>query len=253
MPDAAAGSYFLLSCFAEFYEAVADIKVAAREGRLPTLLADGSALAPSAPADLAARVSGRLARLLATQLNRVARDCPPATAQAHRIACYAMAALADEIFVLELDWSGRDAWLETLLETRLFKSHVAGRQVFATIEQLLELPVHDALHVDLAAVFLMVLQLGFQGRYRGTQGAATLRRQRERLYTLLRQHGASIGGTLAFPQAYRHIDASTTRTRLAPLTPWYVGGGIIVGIYLIVSSGVWFYLTQPFLDAMAGK
>jgi type VI secretion system protein ImpK len=250
MPDRDSRSFFLLSCFAEFYEVVADIKAAIREGRLSLMLRVGDQPPPTESADIAAMVSGQLAGVLHRQLGRVAREFPPGTVRAHRVAVYAMAALADEIFVLELDWIGREAWLDALLEYKLFKSRKAGRQVFSLAQQLLDLSVCNALHLDLASVLLMVLQLGFKGQHRGERGAVILRELRTRLFAMLRNTEARERIRLAFPQAYQNLVTSSAPMRLAPLTPWYIGGGVAAALYLIVSTLVWLSLTQPFLDAI---
>lgn len=250
MPERDDRSFFLLACFAEFYEAVADLKLAIQEGRLPLLLRNGDEPAPTESDAIAGMVSGQLAGLLRKQAARVERDCPHAVVRAYRIAAYAMAALADEIFVLELDWIGRDAWLDTLLEYKLFKSRTAGRQVFEIAQRLLGLTVRNTLHHDLGAVLLMVFQLGFRGQYRGGEGDAALRDLRTRLFAMLHhQDEADAALKLAFPQAYQHLVTSAP-TRLAPLRPWYIAAGIVLVIYLIVSTVVWVELTAPFLEVI---
>jgi len=251
MPDRDSRSLFLQSCFAEFYEVVAGIKMAIHEGRLPLMLSVGDAPPPTASADIAAMVSGQLAGVLRRQASRVARECSPGAVRAYRIAAYAMAALADEIFVLEVDWVSRDAWLEVLLEYKLFKSRTAGRQVFEVTRKLLEQTVHNELHIDLAAVLLMVLQLGFKGQYRGEHGEAALRDLRTRLFAMVRKGDARARIELAFPQAYNNLMSDAAPARLAPLTPWYIAGAIVLAMYLLVSTAAWLRLTQPFLDALA--
>lgn len=251
MPDRAFGPFFLLSCFAEFYEVVADIKLAIHEGRLGTMLRVGDQLAPTVSADVAAMISGRLAAVINRQASRVNRECSPGAVRAYRIAMYAMAALADEIFVLELDWAGREAWLDVLVEYKLFKSRTAGSQLFAAMHKLLDMPVRNALHLDLASVLLMTLQLGFKGQHRGAHGLATLRDLRTRLFAVLRSGEAGEQLRLAFPQAYQNLARESAPVRLAPLTPWYVATGAALLFYLIVSTLVWLHLTQPFLDAIS--
>jgi type VI secretion system protein ImpK len=252
MPDRAFGPFFLLSCFAEFYEVVADIKLAVREGRLPTMLRVGDLPAPTGSADIAAMISGQLAGVIRRQSSRVNRECSPGAVRAYRIAAYAMAALADEIFVLELDWAGHDAWLDVLVEYKLFKSRTAGSQLFSVTQKLLDMPVRNALHLDLASVLLMTLQLGFKGQHRGVHGETTLRDLRTRLFAVLRTGDAGEHLRVAFPQAYQNLAGASVPVRLAPLTPWYVAGGIALLLYLVVSTLVWLHLTQPFLDAISG-
>ena len=252
MPDPVSRSLFLFSCFTEFYELVAEFKVAIREGRLPLMLRVGDQPSPTEPADIAAMVSGQLAGVLYRQLDRVSRERAPGTVRAHRVAVYAMAALADEIFVLELDWVGREAWLDLLLEYKLFHSRTAGCQMFSVIRRLLDQGVHSALHVDLAVVLLMALQLGFKGQYRGERGELELRALRAQLLAMLRKTDARTIVRLAFPQAYQNLVGTSAPSRLAPLTPWYVAAGVALGLYLVVSTVVWLRLIQPFLNLVAG-
>src|SRR3990167_7025770 len=109
MAERTGAPLFLLARFAEFFETVAGIKLAIREGRLGAMLAVGDEPAPSDPRDLAARVSGLLDGVLRAQGQEVARTGTPGEIDSHRMARYVMAALADEQFILELDWAGREA------------------------------------------------------------------------------------------------------------------------------------------------
>ena len=246
-------AFFLLSCFAEFYEAVAGIKLAIAEGRLPALLRVGDQPAPSNSADIAACVSGQLAGVLRKQAARVARECSPSEVKAYRIAAYAMTALADEIFVLEVPWTGSEAWLDVLLEYKFFQTRCAGRHFFLLAQRLLDVHVRGPLHIDLACVLLMVLQLGFKGQYRGTLCEGDLRDLRTRLFALLGNGKDSKGRAAmakAFPQAYQNLALSAEPARLAPLTPWYIAGGVALVLYLMVSTALWMHLTAPFMQAM---
>lgn len=257
-------AFFLLSCFAEFYEAVAGIKLAIAEGRLPLLLRVGDQEPPTASADIAAFVSGQLAGVLRKQAARVARERAPGELKAYQIASYAMAALADEIFVLEVAWIGSEAWLDVLLEYKLFKSRCAGRHFFLLAQRLLDTHVRGPLHIDLACVLLMVLQLGFKGQYRGSLLEGELHGLRARLFALL---GSDKGNDKrkgngkqtsqgqealerAFPQAYQNLVLSAEPARLAPLTPWYIAGGVAFLLYIAVSTVLWEHLTSPFIQAM---
>src|SRR5579859_742019 len=104
MPSTSQRSGALLARFAEFYEEVARLKLAIREGQLPMYLAMGGT-----PKDPVALSGGELAALvsqrLQTRLQEQARDVALAGTQAeidnYRIAQYAMAALADEVFIIE--------------------------------------------------------------------------------------------------------------------------------------------------------
>ncbi len=250
MPERTGAPLFLLARFAEFYESVASIKLAIAEGRLGAMLAVGDEPPPTDPRELAARASSRLAARLRTQSKDIEHTGTPDEVEAHRTALYVMAALADEVFVLELDWPGRDAWLDTLLEYRIFRSRDAGVRFFDLADRLLTTRTHDTLRLDLAAVMVLALQLGFKGQYRGEHCAEKLHAVREGLFRLVeREHGTRLHGP-AFPQAGQHLLNGGTAARLAPLTPWYMAGLIALVAYLIVSSSVWLALIEPFRRAM---
>ncbi len=250
MPERIGAPLFLLARFAEFFEAVAGIKLAIAEGRLGTVLVVGDELPPTDPGDLAARVSARLAGVLLAQAKEVARKGTPREMEAHEKAMYVMAALTDEVFILEIPWVGRDAWMDVLLEQKLFHTGNAGISFFDAATSLLDAPVHDALDVDLAAVMVMALQLGFKGRYRGVQSDGELRALRDRLFRLVeREYGSREAGP-SFPQALQQLQAGGTPERLAPLTPWYTGGVVVLLVYLVISSVEWLLLIEPFRRAV---
>lgn len=246
MPERAETDFLLLSRFAEFFEELGRIKQAIAEGRLAAVLTVGDETPPAEPGDLAARVSGRLAGVLRAQWKEVTRTGTAGEVKAHRMALYAMAALADELFILEIDWVGREAWLEVLLEHKLFRSRNAGVRFFDIAGELLAVRNRGPLHVDLAAVMVLAMQLGFKGRYRGEQGAHQLEDMRERLFRVVARNRLSHQHGPAFPQALQQLLPGGKPMRLAPLTPWFVAAGIALLAYLIVSTGVWIQLMEPF-------
>ena len=250
MTERTGAKLFLLARFAEFFETVASVKLAIREGRLGAMLAVGDEPAPSDPRDLAARVSGLLDGALRAQGLEVERNGTQGEIRAHRMALYIMAALADELFILELDWDGRDAWMDVLLEYKMFGSRNAGERFFDVAGKLLESRTRDPLRVDLAAVMLLALQLGFKGQYRGERSDAELHKLRRRLFVLVeREQGERVHGA-AFPQASTQLLADGTPARLAPLTPWYTGALLVMLGYVLISSALWLGLMEPFRQAV---
>lgn len=246
MPERIGAPLFLLARFAEFFEAVAGSKLAIAEGRLGAQLAVGDELPSSDSGELAARLSAQLAAVLRTQEKEVSRSGTPAEIDAHRKAMYIMAAVTDEVFILELDWAGRDAWIDVLLEHKLFHSRNAGIRFFDMANALLDPHTPDPLQVDLAAVMVMALQLGFKGQYRGARDDSELHALRNRLFRLVeREHGGRAMDS-AFPQTLQQLQAGGTPERLAPLTPWYTSGIVLLIVYLVISSGMWLWLIEPF-------
>src|ERR1051325_10339910 len=106
----------------------------------------------------------KLLSILERQALEAGREGGDFGVELYRKAQYAMAALADETF-LTLNGIARGAWRQHLLESRLFGSHRAGDELFEKIDELLR--ARDSLHLELARVYLMVLALGFQGKFRG--------------------------------------------------------------------------------------
>jgi type VI secretion system protein ImpK len=254
MSDTRAIPLFLLSRFAEFYEEVASIKIAITEGRLSAYLASDDEPAPTRGADLALRVSSRLTGILRAQARDVAARGTTTEIKAYTMAQYVMAALADEIFILdpELPWAGRDAWLEVLLEHKLFRTGDAGQRFFTFADEILHAPERTALHTDLASVFLLALQLGFKGRYRGEHGAEMLRGYRRQLYNFTRQQSVADPSQPAFLQAYQHLLQEEKGERYAPLSRWFALGRIALVAYLVVSTLVWVALMHPFEKTFGG-
>lgn len=254
MSDMHSSSPFLLACFAEFYEEVASIKVAIAEGRLSSYLATGDEPAPVRGADLALRVSSRLTGILQAHARNAASQRTSTEIKAFTMAQYVMAALADEILILdpELEWAGREAWLDVLLEYRLFRTRDAGQRFFSFADQILHANRSSPLHVELASVLLLALQLGFKGRYRGAHGAQKLHEYRSQLYRFAMPKGGVDLSQPAFLQAYQHLLKSEQEERHAPLSRWYAVGRIALLGYVAVSTLVWVVLMYPFEKAFGG-
>lgn len=247
---------FLLAGFAEFYEELAAIKLALRQGRLGAYLSVAGEAPPASAPDQALRVASRLAQVLEGQARSLAVGGTGAEVKAGRIARYAMAALADEILLLDPDlppWTGRDAWLGVLLERRLFGTNDAGQRFFVLADQVLAASDRSALRLDLASVFLLALQLGFKGRYRGAEGAARLAEYRHRLHLVARRSAADESALPAFPQAYEQLLVGEKEQRFAPLARWYAPGLMVAAAYLLISTGVWWYLMHPVDQAVRSE
>jgi type VI secretion system protein ImpK len=241
---------FLLGRFAAFYEDVARIKLAAQKGELSRLLRPDRPHETLEPHDLAERVASRLLDVLDRQARDVAAASTEAEMAAYRRARYVMVALADEIFILNLPWPGAEHWPEHLLEHSIERSRIAGRRFFDEAQALIDCRAPTPLDVDLAAVLLLALQLGFQGRYRGREGRRTLADYRTRLYKLASAGEQGARRTHAFAQAYEYTvvsDRDNTRIALAPWVRAAVYGAIG---YLVLSSLVWLVLTWSVLEAI---
>lgn len=115
--------------------------------------------------DLAAQhVSKHLESLIELQTLESKREGNRFELESIADARYLKAALADEV-LLNTQWIGRDSWTTHLLEAALFRTSVAGEQVFERIEQLLS--NREPSLRPIASLYLSALALGFQGKYRG--------------------------------------------------------------------------------------
>jgi type VI secretion system protein ImpK len=136
--------------------------------------------------------------------------------EVYREAQYVMAALADEIF-LHLEWEGKTTW--PLLEARLFQTHVAGEEIFARVDRLLQR--RDPFYLDLAAVYFMSLSMGFQGKYRGLDNRECLEYRRQLFRMIYRRDPKLFTSTgPLFPQAYQHTLDKMEVKRLPAQWTW---------------------------------
>ena len=160
-------------------------------------------------------------------------------AESYRDAQYAMATLADEVF-LGLDWDGRQAWNDHLLEASLFGTYVGGERLFTMIDELLARP--DPLRRPLGAVYLMVLSLRFQGRFRDRLDAGErIESYRRRLFAFVYPDARSAlrSDRPVFANAYRHTARDAAPDRLPPTRRWVAGLVAAMLVYLVISHGFW--------------
>ncbi|WP_414449375.1 DotU family type IV/VI secretion system protein [Burkholderia sp. 22PA0099] len=246
-PQPRTGSYVLVARFADFYQDVAALRRAQAEGRMAAHLAgDGGAL-PTTGAEFAARAAARLRALLQQQARRCTETPGTEDSRLEQQALYLMTALADEILIFELDWAGHDAWLDVLLEQAMFGTGNAGSRFFAMAEALVEASLPTPRHVDLAAVFLLAMELGFRGRYRARQAQPHLDRIRERLFQRVSAAGASPDDDgPAFAQAYAYPLTGSRDERLAPVSPWRNLGLYGLAAFLVLGVVTWLVLMHPF-------
>lgn len=237
--------FTLVAQFADFYEEVAGIKRAQNEARLSAYLGLEGTAAASAD-ELARRVSARLLELLRRQERLCLADSASEAGQLQRKALYVMAALADEILIFELSWPARDAWLAVLLEQSMFDSSNAGSRFFAMAQQLLHDNIRSRLHIDLAAVFLLAMELGFKGSLRARQGQTELAAIRQRLYQFVTASTTGGAAMHAFAEAYDYPLQGVRDERLAPVSPWRSLGLYGLLGYVLVSAVVWLMLMYPF-------
>lgn len=195
------------------------------------------------PGEVAQRINRRLHRLLDAQAAQAMRGGGSYAAQQYREAQYLMVALADETLLHGEGWSGREQWMDNLLELSLFGTRVAGEKLFQNLDSLLAMRTPDP---DLMAVYLAVLSLGFRGRYWRQQDNPQLRRYRKALADRLheaRQEGArQEEGRLKqlCAGAYMSTLSRETATKLPHLRPYVIGFIVLFSLYTLVAHGIWY-------------
>lgn len=155
---------------------------------------------------------------------------------------YILAAFADETFVCLLDWKGRDYWRDHLMELRLFRSQIAGQEIFRRIDRLSTR--QDRGVEEISAVYLMILALGFKGKFlRDSASADAYRRQ---IFDQMTANNPALRAesNRLFPEAIRHTVTEGAPMRLPEPRKWWLIVGLIVVSWLIVSSATWYWITR---------
>ena len=163
---------------------------------------------------------------------------------------YAMVALADEIF-LNLNWQGRFAWQNALLEGQLFHSQSAGESVFQKIEDLLSR--YDGSKIGLARIYFFLLSLGFRGKFSDFKETEVLNSYKKRLYAFIYGTNPSLSkyGTIPLVfQCYEHTQVAQHTPKLPDLQFW---GQLLVGfllVYLLISYIIWYDLAKDLYHSL---
>ncbi len=151
---------------------------------------------------------------------------------------YVFAAFADEMMLSE-PWNGREQWRKNPLEVRLFGSQSSGEELFHDIDD--ELAAYEFGRQDLAKVYLMALNLGFQGRFRGTSSGDQIDRYKNKLFKLIYDRDASEkeAGKTFLGSVYRHNQTGGAPRLMPYLRPWLISLAVIAGLYIIGSHLIW--------------
>jgi len=155
---------------------------------------------------------------------------------------YIMAAFADESFVCLLDWKGRDYWRDHLMELRLFRSQIAGQEIFRRIDGLSMRQGHGV--EEISAVYLMILALGFKGKY--LRDSASADAYRKQIFDQMAGDNPALRAEShhLFPEANRHTVTEGAPMRLPEPRKWWLIVGLVVVVWLIVSSATWYWITR---------
>ncbi|WP_233575875.1 DotU family type IV/VI secretion system protein [Noviherbaspirillum saxi] len=197
-------------------------------------------------------LSGQLCQLIELQTLEARRVGGKAGIEAEVQGRFLKAALADEV-LLNTDWAGRSYWRHVLIEATLFKSSFAGERVFDDLDQLLREREASRRHVG--RLYLYLLSLGFQGRYRGTAGQSKIAEYRRELFQFIYMRPADMHGrdrTLS-EQPY----ASTLSHIAARRLPRINRSGVIVLLALLFLLGLsellWLWQSWPVREALSAN
>jgi type VI secretion system protein ImpK len=218
-------------------------------GELMTAQARWPAL-PDTSGELAAQGMNRhLLNLLEIQTLQSRRDSTRFEMEEVADGRYLKAVLADEI-LLNTDWAGRDHWSGHLLESTLFRTNVAGDQVFRRIEQLLL--DREPSRRNIARLYLFTLALGFQGRFRGADADTRLRSLREELYEFVYQRRPDLGGRdrVVSESAYAYTLSHIAPRKLPTVTRWTVVFLLGLIALLAASEVAWLWQSWPVREAL---
>ena len=240
----------LVSLMSQFYQQIATIKVWIREGQLGNEVMAILKLG-SLPTDkeMAAAVSLMLNQWIAKKLQQYRHSLTAREQQMLDKACFAMVSLADELLIMALDWPGRDHWHEVLLEQQIYQSCSAGVAFYQDIDELLANGNTDLMQRQLAALYLLVLRLGFGGCYRDDE--KQLAYYRNKLFNIVNA-GQNQTTDVISKEAYQQILICEQEQRLAPLANWYRTMIYGVAAYLLTGVVLWYSLTLDLEQWMVG-
>jgi type VI secretion system protein ImpK len=206
---------------------------------------------------LAQEASERIARIISAKtlaLSQIESTTARAASDELR---YLMAAMADEL-LLSRDWPGRARFTETLIETRLFGSSVAGDQIFQRIDTLLAGAGDTA--PPMAALYLFAISTGFEGRHRGVRADDALQPLRDARFRLIYRRDPRLGPTLAgqpdasdrvlSPQAYRYPLSNIVPVRFFRFSRGVLAFTGTMLLLIALSQVAWRWSTAPVRKAL---
>ncbi|MFD2264251.1 DotU family type IV/VI secretion system protein [Lacibacterium aquatile] len=196
-----------------------------------------------------ARIRDDLQEFLRVQAELARRRLTDAELLVYREAQYVMAALADDLFLHEVEWAGRDDWREDILEYRLFGTRVAGEKIFDNITGIAQ--GRGRREQELAPVYLLALALGFKGKHRSSNGAAMLEAASLDLFQAIRGRRPDLGpsGQRLVNAGYANVIAGQGKRRRWPAVSWPTVIVAIVAVFLAASTGIWFFVTADVASA----
>ncbi|MDR0677102.1 MAG: DotU family type IV/VI secretion system protein [Holosporaceae bacterium] len=158
---------------------------------------------------------------------------------------YAMAAIADEIFLNTKCAEGKKYWEENMLEQRYFGSLIAGEEIFNKINTLVV--KSEPFSLEKAEIYLKTLALGFKGKYRGSEDEnLEIGLYKKKLFDYIEKNDKSIFimGYRLFQKEYTYTIPTIHRKLLPDASIVNYISAFFVFMFLVISSAVWMFETR---------
>jgi type VI secretion system protein ImpK len=173
------------------------------------------------------------------------------SAEGTRELIYAMAAIADEIFLC-MEWAGKKYWEENMLEQLYFGTQIAGEEIFNRINKLMV--EKKTVAIEMAEIYLRALSLGFKGKYRGSDNEqAEINAHRNRLFEFIEKNDKSIFmvGHRLFQKEYTYTIPTIHRKLLPDTAIINYICAFFLFMFLTISSVVWIFETRDIRQLLA--
>ena len=156
---------------------------------------------------------------------------------------YVFAAFADDM-MLKSKWAGRDEWIRAPLEVKLFGSQSAGEEIFDDIDD--GLSKYEFGRRDLARIYLLALNMGFEGRFKGKASEGIITNYKSRLFELINDRTAtkSEARKSFLGSVYQYNQTGGAPEMMSYLRPWLLTIGAITLAYLLGAHFIWTHMVS---------
>lgn len=164
---------------------------------------------------------------------------------------YLMAILTDEVF-LNLKWDGVKFWRYTLLEKQLFQTEIAGDKFFSMLDSI----INDLGNAEMSFLYLMVLSLGFKGKYRDlgySDSDEKISWYKGRLCAILNTGSSRLffpGRSHMIESCYDYTFMENDNNHLPDVKFWSFCVISVIFLYILISYFVWIDITSELNEIM---
>jgi type VI secretion system protein ImpK len=244
---------FLFSKFRAFYNEIIRFKHQKSEfsaGFSTAIVTDYAAdLTPDAAAEAQSKKLAEMLELQTAEASWMGGEA----LQYFPDAKYAMAALADELFMY-MEWEGQEAWSRHLVETRLFHTHAADVEVFKRMDKLLKDRPNSPAARDMARVYLLILAAGFQGKWRPFELPRAIANYRQNLFEYIHSTDPLMiyaPERRIFPEAAERTLVGHAVARFSGAQRWAAILIFLVTAYTVVAHVAWNRVSADLKDVTA--